>query len=130
MQALRDAGRAAALAAVVLVLAGTAWVCLIAGAVFLLARPFGPGLALLIVAGALLALVLLIALIAKATQPAPRPKSSLPPGLVAALLPQVMAGLARPAVMRAGLLVLGLLMAAAAVLVPGKGGDDGKPPAS
>lgn len=118
MQPLRDAGRMAGLALAVLLLGGTAWLCLVGGAVALLARPMGAGLALLTVGGALLALLVLVLLVAGAVRPARRPLPVRPAKLLSSVLPRVMVVLARPTVVRGLLVGVGLLLMLAALAVP------------
>ena len=129
MRAARDAGRVLALVVVILILTSTAWVCLIAASVVLLSRWFGTGLALLAVAGTLVFLLAIILAVASAMRRSKPP----PPGLVQRVLPSALAQgamgvVAHPLVMRAGLLLIGVLLALSAVLLPGRPPKDRDPP--
>ncbi len=129
MRAARDAGRVLALAMVILILASTAWVCMIAAVVVLLSRWIGTGLALLAVAGALVLLLAIILAVASAVRPSMPP----PPGLLQRVLPSALAQgalgvVSHPLVIRAGLLLIGVLFALTSVLLPGRTPKDRDPP--
>lgn len=129
MRAARDAGRVLALAMMILILASTAWVCMIAAAVVLLSRWIGTGLALLAVAGALVFLLAIILAVASAMRRSAPP----PPGLMQRVLPSALAQgalgvLSHPLVIRAGLLLIGVLFALSSVLLPGRTPKDRDPP--
>lgn len=108
-----------ALVLALLLLAVTAWVCLVLGTVELLAGALGRGPALLAVAVGLVLLAGLMAAAAAAVRRSSRPAA----GVARRVLPGVLAegargALTRPLVLRVLLAGLGLVLLLAALLVP------------
>ncbi|CAM8633247.1 hypothetical protein MCEREM30_01580 [Paracoccaceae bacterium] len=119
MRRSRKAGQVFALAMVMLLLISTAWVCLMGAAVVLLGQWLGTGLALLVVGGALSFMVGFILLVVSAL----RRRDPPPPSLAQRVLPSAIAQsaasvVAHPLILRAALLVIGVLFALAAALLP------------
>ena len=83
MRASREAGRILALVAAIVILAITAWVCLIWATVVLLSRWLGTGLALVSVGGALVFLLAVILIVVSAM----RGRKPAPPALHSASFP-------------------------------------------
>ena len=123
MIAPRAVGRVFALGAALFLLVATAWACLIAGAVVLLAPWLGVGFALLTVAGVLLVLILLILVVAGGTRPRASPAERAIP---AALAQGARSALSRPWAVRGVLVMVALLFGLAAVLMPGSNQRDDK----
>jgi hypothetical protein len=112
-----------------LLLISTAWVCLIGAAVVLMGQWLGTGLALLAVGGALSFMVGFILLMVNAL----RRRDTQPPSLAQRVLPGVIAQsaasvAAHPLLLRAALLVIGVLFALAAALMPSPTPPDRDPP--
>jgi hypothetical protein len=121
MRAMREAGQTLSLFFMVLLLASTAWVCLISASVVLVSHWLGTGLALLAVSGALIFLLVLILVVANAV----RPRKPPPPNLAQRVLPSALAQgamgvISHPLAIRAALLLVGVLLALTAVLLPGR----------
>lgn len=128
MRPPREVGRILVVALLLFLMATTAWVCLTLGLVLLLAQLMGTGLALLAVGAALVLLATLVGFAARAARPDRRPT----PGLAQRVLPKVLAqgaieALGRPVMLRAILLLVGLMFGLAAALVPGARSRDGDP---
>lgn len=129
MRASHQAGRVAALVLMVLILASTAWVCLIGASVVLLSRWLGTGLALLAVGGALVFLLAVILFVAGTLRRSEPP----PPSLAQRVLPSALAQGAKgvmthPLAIRAMLLLIGVVFALSAALMPGHSPKDRDPP--
>lgn len=126
----REVGRILVVALLLFLMATTAWVCLTLRLVLLLAQVMGRGLALLAVGAALVLLATLVRVAARAARPDRRPTT----GLAQRVLPGVLAqgavvalALGRPVMLRAILLLVGLMFGLAAALVPGARSRDGDP---
>lgn len=145
MRRSRKAGQVFALAMVILLLISTAWVCLMGAAVVLLGQWLGTGLALLVVGGALSFMVGFILLGVSAL----RRRDPPPPSLAQRALPSAIAQSAarviaqsaasvgaqsaasigaHPLILRAALLVIGVLFALAAARMPSPKPPDRDPP--
>lgn len=137
MRRSRKAGQVFALAMVMLLLISTAWVCLMGAAVVLLGQWLGMGLALLVVGGALSFMVGFILLGVSAL----RRREPPPPSLAQRVLPSAIAQSAarviaqsaasigaHPLILRAALLVIGVLFALAAARMPSPRPPDSDPP--
>lgn len=111
-------GRVVGLALALLVLAVTAWGCLVAGVVLILSDYLGAGPAFLGVAGALSGVVLLIAHGFR-TQPTAARTERVEGRVLSAMLPLLLGVLARPALIRAGLVVAAGLVLVSAIVFPG-----------
>lgn len=130
MRAAHQAGRVMALVLVILLLASTAWICLIGAAIVLLSRWLGTGLALLAISGGLVFLLSIILLVASAVRRNAPPMPSVAQRVLPAALAQGAKGvITHPLAIRAGLLLIGVLMALAAILMP-SGGPKGRDPPS
>lgn len=128
MRAMREAGRTLALMVVVVLLALTAWVCLISALVVLVSHWLGTGPALLAVSGALVFLLVLILLVASAVRPRKLPAPNLAQRVLPTALVQSAASIiAHPLATRMAFLLIGVLLVVTSVLIPGRNSEDSGP---
>ena len=128
MRASREAARILALVAAIVILAITAWVCLIWATVVLLSRWLGAGLALVSVGGALVFLLAVILVVVSAM----RGRKPVPAGFAQRVLPSALLAAkgitAHPLAIRAALLLIGVVFALSAAVMPEQSPKDRDPP--